>query len=166
MSHSFLGHQFSESNQPPEVARWGSQVGYVPTSQVARLAFQPLWRNPEEMQELSDSMRIEGIREPLYVMYDPKSRRARLGEGNHRLRAAQMAGITHVPVVVHRWSVPDDSSAPVTESSDFPRQDDYVPGQFHPRYIGLDQEAPAPRKQDPQIDAEIRDIQQLLRPRW
>jgi hypothetical protein len=48
--------------------------------------------------ELIRSLTEEGFREPLKLEYEPDSRHAYLGEGNHRLVAAGLAGYTAVPV--------------------------------------------------------------------
>ena len=48
--------------------------------------------------ELTRSLTEEGFREPLKLEYEPDSRRAYLGEGNHRLVAAGLAGYSAVPV--------------------------------------------------------------------
>jgi hypothetical protein len=48
--------------------------------------------------ELTRSLTEEGFREPLKLEYEPDSRRAYLGEGNHRLVAARLAGYSAVPV--------------------------------------------------------------------
>ncbi len=66
--------------------------------------FQPRMRfKPEELEELSRSIKEQGVLQPLIV------RRAETGfelvAGERRLRAAKMAGLSHVPVVVR--DVPD-----------------------------------------------------------
>lgn len=138
MSSRALGAQFSGSPEVPShiMEQWGQSVGMVPTSALSRLSFQRLRYDPSQ---LVDSLREEGVREVLHVKYDPKTHRAALGEGNHRVAAALQAGISHLPVVVHRWSIDDDlPGRTMTESKDFPREPDgYVKGQFHPRHIGL-----------------------------
>ena len=53
---------------------------------------------PAAWAELIGSLTEEGFREPLKLEYEPDSRRAYLGEGNHRLVAAGLAGYTAVPV--------------------------------------------------------------------
>jgi hypothetical protein len=47
---------------------------------------------------LVQSIRERGIDEPLLLIVGKKDRRACLGEGNHRLMAAQAAGLDYVPV--------------------------------------------------------------------
>ena len=48
--------------------------------------------------ELIRMLREEGFREPLKLEYHPGLRRAYLGEGNHRLAAAGLAGYKAVPL--------------------------------------------------------------------
>jgi hypothetical protein len=53
---------------------------------------------PAMWAELTRSLTEEGFREPLKLEYEPDSRHAYLGEGNHRLVAAGLVGYTAVPV--------------------------------------------------------------------
>jgi hypothetical protein len=53
---------------------------------------------PDKWAELIRSLQQDGFREPLKLEYDPASRRAYLGEGNHRVAAARQAGYTAVPL--------------------------------------------------------------------
>jgi ParB family transcriptional regulator, chromosome partitioning protein len=56
----------------------------------------------EGLQELSDSIREHGILQPLLVTYDLQNDQYILVAGERRLRAAQMAGLETVPVVVRQ----------------------------------------------------------------
>ena len=84
----------------------------------------------------------EGFRSPLNVDYNINDRYAYLGEGNHRLIAAQELGLTHVPVTVHRsgeYSKHGNKgrgNAKQVNGVD-PDQFGYVPGQMTPTQIGL-----------------------------
>ena len=61
--------------------------------------FQPRLQFPEaEMQALTDSIKEQGILQPLLVRQDDAG--YELIAGERRLRAAKMAGITQVPVVI------------------------------------------------------------------
>lgn len=51
-----------------------------------------------------ESVKREGIREPIQVMWNPKEHSAYIGEGNNRLAWAAEAGHEAVPVTVNRWS--------------------------------------------------------------
>ncbi len=65
--------------------------------------FQPRSQFPEdEMQELSDSIKEQGILQPLLVREDDAG--YELIAGERRLRAAKMAGLTQVPVVIKHVS--------------------------------------------------------------
>ncbi|UCF91689.1 MAG: ParB/RepB/Spo0J family partition protein [Desulfobacterales bacterium] len=65
--------------------------------------FQPRHRFPEdEMEELSQSIKAQGILQPLLVREDHGG--YELIAGERRLRAAQKAGLNHVPVVLKRIS--------------------------------------------------------------
>lgn len=56
----------------------------------------------ESLQELASSIRLHGILQPLIVTYEPNSDRFILISGERRLRAAELAGLEMVPVIVHQ----------------------------------------------------------------
>jgi ParB/Sulfiredoxin domain len=56
-------------------------------------------KTPEALAELAASIAAEGVLEPLIVHYDPWTRRALIGEGNHRIWLAEDAGQLTVPVI-------------------------------------------------------------------
>jgi len=56
----------------------------------------------EGLQELADSIREHGIIQPLLVTYDIQNEQYILVAGERRLRAAQMAGLEIVPVIVRQ----------------------------------------------------------------
>ena len=57
---------------------------------------------PEEhIQNLMDSMRSEGLQDPMHLKYFMGSHRGELMEGHHRLIAAHRLGLSSVPVVGH-----------------------------------------------------------------
>ena len=53
---------------------------------------------PTRWDELIRTLTEDGFREPLKLEYEPDSRQAFFGEGNHRLVAAELAGYSAVPV--------------------------------------------------------------------
>ena len=155
--------EFYNGSVPPEVALWRDKVGMASVHQLDRLAFQPL---RYDVSDLSESLKSEGVQEPVHVLYNVTDHTAHLGEGNHRLAAAKKAGLTHLPTVVHRrvGTHGEYGNAPMMETEDFPREErgGYVPGEFNPRYIGLDQEDTSNQPRETTVE----DIQMLLRPRW
>jgi len=58
--------------------------------------------DPESLQELADSIRVHGILQPLLVREGLEG--FELIAGERRLRAAEIAGLTEVPVIVHPTS--------------------------------------------------------------
>jgi ParB family chromosome partitioning protein len=57
-----------------------------------------------ELQGLAGSIREHGILQPLVVTYDPSSDLYVLIAGERRLRAAQLAGLESVPVLIRQAS--------------------------------------------------------------
>jgi ParB family transcriptional regulator, chromosome partitioning protein len=64
--------------------------------------------NHDELQELADSIRENGIIQPLIVSLSEKSGIFSLIAGERRLRASKLAGLTHVPVILR--DVPNDDT--------------------------------------------------------
>lgn len=90
----------------------------------------------------------EGFKDPVMVIHDGARGRAYLGEGNHRVKAAQLAGISHVPTRVVRGQISDDHVAMIRkqggrvaefESGGSPWKDatgrDYWPSDMHPKHL-------------------------------
>ncbi len=74
-------------------------VQHVPVNQVKPCAFQPRKNFPAEaLQELADSIKERGIVQPLIVRM--QNGQFELIAGERRWRAAQLAGLTEVPVIV------------------------------------------------------------------
>jgi ParB family chromosome partitioning protein len=82
--------------------------------------FQPRMRfKPEELEELSRSIKEQGVLQPLIV------RRAETGfelvAGERRLRAAKIAGLSHVPVIIR--DVPDTQLLELSIIENIQRED-------------------------------------------
>ncbi len=79
----------------------GVAVEWVPVGRIKPSSLQPRREFPEAgLKELSDSIREQGILQPLVVR--PKGEGLELIAGERRWRAAQMAGLTEVPVLVRQ----------------------------------------------------------------
>ncbi len=87
-------------------------VGMAQRQQALRIPIQDIRPNPDQprqafgpeaLQELADSIRRHGILQPLLVRELPDDG-YELIAGERRLRAAQIAGLTEVPVIIHNGS--------------------------------------------------------------
>jgi hypothetical protein len=56
----------------------------------------------EHIDKLAKDIKEGELENPLQIHYDHDSKWGVLGEGHHRLLAAEQAGVTHLPVTVHR----------------------------------------------------------------
>jgi hypothetical protein len=87
----------------------------------------------------------EGYTDPIMVEFDPKSRLAMVGEGNHRLRAAVQEGVSHVPVRATRSRIEsrdnwDQGGRPSPlDPGPSPWKggmgEEYWPSDIHPKYL-------------------------------
>jgi ParB family chromosome partitioning protein len=90
------------------------ELAKIPVDLLQRGRFQPrLDMRPESLQELADSIRAQGVVQPIVVRPLTAQRtgeplRYEIIAGERRWRAAQMAGLHEVPAVVRR--VPDEAA--------------------------------------------------------
>jgi len=78
---------------------------YAPVSMIIPNPQQPRDTiSPESLAELSSSIREHGVLQPLVVSYDPVTGMYTLIAGERRLRAAKMAGLEKVPIIIRTVS--------------------------------------------------------------
>jgi len=105
---------------PPQPAQKPENVSRIPIHLIEPNPLQPRTVfNPERLQELADSIRANGIIQPLVVR--PAGERYQLVAGERRWRAAKIAGLQDVPVVVQ--AVPDDRLLEITLIENIQRED-------------------------------------------
>ena len=88
---------------PGEVTESAASQGpsFVETSSIVPNPRQPREQmDSEELEDLANSIREHGILQPLIVTFDPLTGMYTLIAGERRLRAAGMAGLSQVPVIV------------------------------------------------------------------
>ena len=93
---------------PDEPAAPAAGVGSVALSRLQPGKYQPRTRmNPEALAELADSIRAQGLMQPILVR-SIGGDRYEIIAGERRFRAAQMAGLAEVPVLIR--NVPDEAA--------------------------------------------------------
>lgn len=98
----------------PRTVPAGDHLLKIPLDLLGRGRFQPrVDMRPESLQELADSIRAQGVVQPIIVrpVGTPgpgESQRYEIIAGERRWRAAQMAGLADIPAVVRH--VPDESA--------------------------------------------------------
>src|SRR5580658_8845912 len=93
------GEKAFQTPAPSAESDTRERVQRVPVSRVRPCAFQPRKDfAPESLKELADSIKEQGIVQPLIVR--PQGGNFELIAGERRWRAAQMLGLAEVPVIV------------------------------------------------------------------
>ena len=104
-----------------QAARSGSVIE-IPLDQIDRNPYQTRYKFGEEaIQELADSIKANGVVQPVVVRPSETEGRYVLVLGERRCRASKMAGKTAVPAIVRRVS--DQQAAEMTIVENLQRQD-------------------------------------------
>jgi ParB family transcriptional regulator, chromosome partitioning protein len=93
----------------------GEELAKLPLDLLQRGKYQPrVDMRPETLQELADSIRAQGVVQPIVVRpiegVGP-AQRYEIVAGERRWRAAQIAGLTEIPAVIRR--IPDEAAIAV-----------------------------------------------------
>jgi ParB family transcriptional regulator, chromosome partitioning protein len=114
---ALLGTSTASAEQPPGSAaapRLDEELARIPVDLLQRGRYQPrLDMRPESLQELADSIRAQGVVQPIVVRPVAAQRtgeplRYEIIAGERRWRAAQMAGLHDLPAVIRH--VPDSAA--------------------------------------------------------
>src|SRR5512147_1339397 len=104
----------ADGSTAPARAPLDEELARIPVDLLQRWRYQPrLDMRPESLQELADSIKAQGLVQPIVVrpVGVPEAgepQRYEIIAGERRWRAAQMAGLTEVTSVVRR--VPDEAA--------------------------------------------------------
>lgn len=107
----------AESSIPIREAPPAEELARLPLDLLQRGRYQPrLDMRPESLQELADSIKAQGVVQPIVVRpiggsMPGESRRYEIIAGERRWRAAQLAGLSHIPAVIRQ--VPDNTAIAV-----------------------------------------------------
>jgi len=106
-------------SEPTAAAAPGPQQ--LPLDRLQPGRYQPRTRmNAEALAELADSIRVQGVIQPILVR-PAGGERYEIIAGERRFRAAQMAGLAEVPVTVR--DVPDDAALAMALIENIQRED-------------------------------------------
>jgi len=115
--NALLGDSPAEVLQPERT----SGMRELPVEQLQRGRFQPRTHmNQEARAELADSIRAQGVVQPI-VVRELKAGSYEIVAGERRWRAAQLAGLETVPVVVR--DLPDEAAVAVALIENIQRED-------------------------------------------
>jgi ParB family chromosome partitioning protein len=112
---------------PPSSAPRDEELTRLPVDVLQRGRYQPrLDMRPESLQELADSIRAQGVVQPIVVRPLTAQRtgepiRYEIIAGERRWRAAQMAGLHDIPAVVR--IVPDEAAVAMSLIENIQRED-------------------------------------------
>ena len=104
----------SDTDAPAPAPRLDEELARIPVDLLQRGRYQPrLDMRPESLQELADSIRAQGVVQPIVIRPLAAQRpgeeiRYEIIAGERRWRAAQMAGLHDIPAVIRR--VPDEAA--------------------------------------------------------
>jgi hypothetical protein len=89
-----------------------------------------------DVDALSKDITEKGLREPVIINVGKNSRTATIGEGNHRIAAAEKAGYTHIParvIVGQEWG--KGKGGPDISSDLIPQKDEYFSADAKPSQV-------------------------------
>jgi ParB family chromosome partitioning protein len=108
------------SNVVEHEATFRDTLCQLPVEQIRRGKYQPRREmDPQALEELADSIRAQGIIQPLIVR--PIGDHYEIVAGERRWRAAQLAGLTEVPAVVRQ--IPDEAAIAIALIENIQRED-------------------------------------------
>ena len=108
------------SDHQTEVKSTQDAMCNVPVDNIRRGKYQPrIHIQPEALEELADSIRAQGLVQP--VVLRPVDEGYELIAGERRWRAAQLVGLEEIPAVIK--NIPDQSAAAMTLIENIQRED-------------------------------------------
>ncbi len=108
----------------PEAGRAEGELRQLTVDSIRRGKYQPRIRmRPEALQELADSIRVQGLVQPIVVrpVDDTAGAAYELIAGERRWRAAQMAGLDKLPALIK--PIPDQAAAAMSLIENIQRED-------------------------------------------
>jgi ParB family chromosome partitioning protein len=109
-----------------QLSRADEELSKIPVDLLQRGKYQPrIDMRPESLQELADSIKSQGVIQPIVVRRLPpehgKPRHYEIIAGERRWRAAQIAGLHEIPAVIR--DVPDEAAVAMALIENIQRED-------------------------------------------
>lgn len=105
----------ANATAPAQSAPPGEELAKLPLDLLQRGKYQPrVDMRPETLQELADSIKVQGVVQPIVVRPiegTGPSQHYEIIAGERRWRAAQIAGLSEIPAVIRR--IPDEAAIAV-----------------------------------------------------
>ena len=121
MKSKGLGRGLDALLAKDDEGKTSEQLNAIPIELIQTGKYQPRTRmDMESLSELAESIKAQGVMQPILVRPLPKGRYEMIA-GERRWRAAQMAGLTHVPALVRQ--VPDESALAMSLIENIQRED-------------------------------------------
>jgi len=123
---ALLGQPVAQENGAP-VRGFDEELAKLPVDLLQRGKYQPrLDMRPESLQELADSIKAQGVVQPIVVRpvgapTPGQAQRYEIIAGERRWRATQMAGLHEIPAVIRR--VPDEAAVAMALIENIQRED-------------------------------------------
>jgi len=127
LSPLLAAHRARAAEPSSTSAPVGDRLANLPVDLLSRGKYQPrVDMRPESLGELADSIRAQGLIQPILVRPLPRRdaalpQRYEIIAGERRWRAAQMAGITEIPAVIRE--VPDEAAVAMALIENIQRED-------------------------------------------
>lgn len=119
------------------LGQYRSVVGYVSVQALQQMRGNDV-RSKKNLQKKIDNFTSgRGLKEPITVFYDPDRGVAYVADGNHRVEAADQAGVSHVPVIVQISKIgEDENTKPVDAANGIATfSETGWPKNVHPYYV-------------------------------
>jgi ParB family chromosome partitioning protein len=111
-----------EAAPPESGAAEGERLVRLPVEQLRRGRYQPRRdMDPERLEELAVSIRAQGVMQPIVARPMAEPDQYEIIAGERRWRAAQLAGLERIPVIVRE--VPDEAAVALALIENIQRED-------------------------------------------
>lgn len=122
LAYTGPGNEVTPAKESVDENITGDTLRQLPVTQIHRGKYQPRRdMNPEALEELTNSIRTQGVIQPIIVRPQGTGNQFEIIAGERRWRAAQQAGLTEIPAIVR--DIPDEAAMAIALIENIQRQD-------------------------------------------